>query len=72
MVVPPTGRLTYSWLEVDQDGAWDVPGVVALVVKDIFAIAAFGCKVLEVAVLADSVFLAKLLPELTADFVLLR
>lgn len=64
--------MTYSWLEVNQDGAWDVPRVVALVIKDIFAIAAFSCKVLEVAVLTDPVFLAKLLPELTANFVLLR
>lgn len=59
---------TYPWLEVDQDGAWDVPCVIALVIKDIFAVTAFGRKILEVPVLTDAVFLAKLLPELTADF----
>jgi hypothetical protein len=59
---------TYSWLEVDQDGPWDVARVVALVVEDIFAIAALRRKVLEVPVLTDAVLLAKLLPELTADF----
>lgn len=58
----------YSGLEVDQDGPGDVPCVVALVVEDILAIAALGRKVLEVSVLADAVLLAKLLPELTADF----
>jgi hypothetical protein len=59
---------TYSWFEVDQDGSWDVACVVALVVEDIFAVAAFCGKVLEVPVLTDAVLLAKLLPELTADF----
>jgi hypothetical protein len=71
--VHPSAALSgeaYPWLEVDEDGPRDVPRVVALVVKDIFAIAAFGCKLLEVPVLADSMLLAKLLPELTADFVL--
>lgn len=59
---------TYSWLEIDQDGPRDVPRVVALVVEDIFAIAAFGRKVLEVSVSTDAVLLAELLPELAADF----
>jgi hypothetical protein len=59
---------TYSWFEVDQDGPWDVARVVALVVEDIFAIATLGRKILEVPVLTDAVLLAKLLPELTADF----
>ena len=59
--------MTHSWLEIDQDSAGDVAGVVALVVEDILAVAALGRKVLEIPVLADAVFLAKLLPELTAD-----
>jgi hypothetical protein len=45
-------------LEVDEDGAGDVAGVVALVVEDVFAVTALGGKVLEVAILADAVFLA--------------
>jgi hypothetical protein len=39
-----------------------------LVEEDVFAVAAFGCEVLEVAVLVDAVFLAELLPELRADW----
>jgi hypothetical protein len=61
--------VNYPWLEVDEDGPWDVSCVVALVVKDIFAVAAFGRKVLEVPVLVDAMFLAKLLPELTANVI---
>jgi hypothetical protein len=64
--------MAYPWLEVDEDGAWDVACVVALVVEDIFAVAALGREVLEVPVLADAVLLAELLPELTADFARLR
>jgi hypothetical protein len=61
-------EVTYSWFEVDQDGPWNVACVIALVVEHIFAVAAFCGKVLEVPVLTDAVLLAKLLPELTADF----
>jgi len=39
-----------------------------LVEEDILAITALGCEILEVAILADAVFLAELLPELTAHF----
>lgn len=60
--------MTHSRLEIDQDGPGNVACVVALVVEDIFAIAAFGRKVFQVPILADSVLLAELLPELTADF----
>jgi hypothetical protein len=45
-------------LEVDEDGAGDVARVVALVVEDVLAVTALGGKILEVAVLADSVLLA--------------
>jgi hypothetical protein len=62
--------VTHSWLEIDQDGSGDVSGVVALVVEDIFPVAALGCEVLEVAVLADSVLLTKLLPKLAANYTL--
>ena len=64
--------MTYPWFQIDEDGAWNVPRVVALVVEDIFTVAALGGKVLEVAVLTDAMLLAKLLPELTADFAPLR
>lgn len=54
--------------QVDQDGPRDVPSVVALVEEDVFAIATLGCKVLEISILTDSVFLTKLLPELAANW----
>ena len=54
-------------LEVEQDGARDVARVVGLVEEDVFAVAAFGRVVGEVAVAVDAVFLAELLPELRAD-----
>ena len=57
-----------AWLEVDQDGPGDVSGVVALVEEDVLAVAALARKVLEVAILVDAVFLAKLLPELAANY----
>ena len=53
--------------KVKQDGAWDVARVVGLVEEDVFAVAAFGRVVGEVAVAVDAVFLAELLPELRAD-----
>ena len=56
-----------SWLEIDQDCSGDISRVVALVVEDIFAVAALCGEVLEVSVLADPVLLAQLLPELTPD-----
>ena len=59
----------HAWLKVDEDGAGNVSRVVALVVKDVLAVAALGGKVFEIAVLADAVFLTELLPELTADCV---
>lgn len=58
---------THPGLQVDQDRAGDVSGVVALVVEDVLAVTALGRKVLEVAILADAVFLAELLPELASD-----
>ena len=54
-------------LEVDKDGPGDIAGIVALVVEDIFAVAAFGREVLEIPILVDPMFLAELLPKLTAN-----
>jgi hypothetical protein len=54
----------YSRFEIHQDGAWDVARIVGLVEEDIFAVAAFGSKVLEITVAIDAVFLTQLLPEL--------
>ena len=58
--------------EVDQDGSGDVSRVVALVIEDVFAVTAFGRKVLEVPVLVDAVLLAQLLPELATDCALVN
>jgi hypothetical protein len=67
LVGPRLDAVDDARLEVDQDGPRDVPRVVALVVEDVFAVAAFGREVLEVAVLVYAVLLAELLPELAAD-----
>jgi hypothetical protein len=58
------GGCAYSRFQVHQDGAWDVARIVGLVEEDILAVAAFGSKVLEIAVAIDAVFLTQLLPEL--------
>lgn len=64
----PMGLLTtYSRLEIDQDGSWNISRVVALVEEDVFSVGAFCCKILEIAVLPNAVLLAKLLPELAAN-----
>lgn len=67
LVGPRLDAVDHAWLEVDQDGPWNVPRVVALVVEDVFPVAALGSKLLEVAILADAVLLAQLLPELAAN-----
>jgi hypothetical protein len=56
-------------LEVEQDGARDIAGVVGLVEEDVLAVAALGRKVLQVAILVDAVLEAELLPELAPDWV---
>lgn len=60
-------KQTYTRFEVDQDCSRNIAGVIALVVEDVFPVTALGREILEVAILADSVFLTKLLPELTAN-----
>lgn len=57
----------YSWLQIDQYSSWNVSRVIRLIKEDIFSISTLSRKVLEVSILADAVFLAQLLPELTAD-----
>ena len=59
--------IDHARLEIDEDGSWDVTGVIALVEEDILAITALGCEVLEVSVAGDAVLLAQLLPESRAD-----
>lgn len=54
--------------QVDEDGPWDVPCVVALVEEDVFPVTTLGREILEIAILANSVFLTKLLPELAANW----
>lgn len=63
------GMLTYSRLQIDQDRSGNVSCVVGLVEEDVLAIAAFSRKVLEVAILANSMFLAKLLPKLASNYI---
>lgn len=59
----------YSRFQIYQDGSRYVSGIVALVEEYIFPVAAFGGEVFQVSVLADSVLLAELLPELAANWV---
>lgn len=59
--------MVYSRFQIYQDGSGYVSGIVALVKEDIFPIAAFGREVFQVSVLANSVLLAELLPELAAN-----
>lgn len=67
-VGPGLDSVNDTGLEVYKNGSGDISGVVALVVKDIFAVASLTREILEVSVLADAVFLAKLLPELATNF----
>lgn len=57
-----------SGLQINQDGSWDVPSIVALVEEDVFAVTAFRCKVFESSILINSMLLAELLPELAANW----
>lgn len=54
--------------QVDEDCPWDVPCVVALVEEDVFPVTALRRKILEVSILPNAVFLAKLLPELASNW----
>jgi hypothetical protein len=67
MRIRDSERETHARLQVDQDSSRNVAGVVALVIKYVFSVAAFRRKVLEVPILADAMLLAQLLPELAAD-----
>ena len=58
----------HAGLQVEQDGAWDVSRIVGLVKEDVFPVAAFGRVGCEIAGAIDTVLLAELLPELTADY----
>jgi hypothetical protein len=62
-------RVEHSRFEIEENGAGNVARVVGLVEENILAIAAFGRKVLEVAVSVDAVLLTQLLPKLLADIV---
>lgn len=57
-----------SGLEVYQDSSRNVSRIVTLVVEDVLAVTAFCCKVLQVAILIDAVFLTQLLPKLAANY----
>jgi hypothetical protein len=48
---------TYSRFQVDENGSRDVACIVGLVEEDVLAITTFGRKVLEVAILTDTMFL---------------
>lgn len=60
--------IDYARLGVHENRAGNVSRVIRLVEEDIFAVAAFSRKVLEVAILVNAVLLAESLPELRADW----
>jgi len=66
-VWPPGPKATYAGLEVNEDGPRNVAGIVALIVKDVFPVAAFGSEVFQVSVLANAMLLTQLLPELAPN-----
>lgn len=64
-------RVTYSWLEIDQDSSWNVMLVVCLVEEDIFAVAALllGSVLFQCTILCDSMLATEVLPKVRSDLV---
>lgn len=60
-------QVAHTRFEIDQDCSWYISGVVTLVEEDVFSVAAFSRKVLEVAIFSNAVLLTELLPELAAN-----
>lgn len=65
-----TRESAYARFQVNQNRSRYVSSIVALVEEYVLPVATFGCKVFEVTILADPVFLTELLPELAADWML--
>jgi len=61
--------ITHARLQINENGPGDVTRVIALVVKDILAVAALGCEVFQIPVLTDPMFLTQLLPELAPNYI---
>lgn len=64
LVRPGLNAIDYAGLRVHEDRAGNVASVVRLVEEDVFSVAAFSCKVLEVSILVNAMLLAEPLPEL--------
>ena len=58
---------THTRLQVYEYGSGDVSRIIRLIEEDILAVTALGRKVLQVPILANSVLLTELLPELTSN-----
>jgi hypothetical protein len=58
---------TYPRLKINQNCSWNISCIITLVVEDVFAVAALGRKVFEVAISPDAVLLAELLPKLASN-----
>ncbi|KAG6239343.1 hypothetical protein E4U24_006884, partial [Claviceps purpurea] len=52
---------------VYENRSWNISRIVALVVKHVLAIASLGGKVFEIAILANAMLQAELLPELASN-----
>lgn len=61
------GAGTHSRLQVYENRSWNISRIVALVVKHVLAIASLGGKVFEIAILANAMLQAELLPELASN-----
>lgn len=70
---PPLKRsaLTHSWLEIYENGSWDVMLVICLVEEDILAVTSllFGGILFESTVLCDTMLATEMLPEVRSDLV---
>jgi hypothetical protein len=56
-----------TWLQIDQQGSWDIMLIISLVKEHIFSIFALGGVGLKDAIGGDTVLSAQLLPEFVTD-----
>jgi hypothetical protein len=63
----PRSSYTYAGFQVDQNSPRDVSRVIRLIEEHIFPVSALCRKVLEIPILAYTMLLAQLLPELTTN-----
>lgn len=62
---------TYSWLEIYENGSWDIVLIVGLVEEDILAVSSllFGCILFQCAVFCNAMLAAEMLPKVRTDLI---